>query len=111
MVQQYVDADILTFVSTYEGFGMPIVEANVVGRPVLTSNISSMPEVAGDAACLVDPFDVNSIREGLLKIIQDDNYRNNLIEKGKVNAQRFNPSFIAKMYLDIYKKIYQESSN
>lgn len=111
MVQQYVDADILTFVSTYEGFGMPIVEANVVGRPVLTSNVSSMPEVAGDAACLVDPFDVNSIRKGLLKIIQDDEYRNNLIEKGKVNAQRFNPGFIAKMYLDIYEKIYQESGN
>ena len=60
-----MNTDILSFVSTYEGFGMPIVEANAIGRVVVTSNVLSMPEVAGNAAHLVDPFDVNSIREGI----------------------------------------------
>ena len=105
MVRQYVDCDILTFVSTYEGFGMPIVEANVVGRPVLTSNISSMPEVAGDAACLVDPYDVQSIREGLLKIINDKKYRDDIIEKGLENCKRFDAQKIMEMYYELYRKI------
>ena len=105
MVQQYVDCDILTFVSTYEGFGMPIVEANVVGRPVLTSNISSMPEVAGGAACLVDPYDVASIRAGLLKILNDESYRNGLIEKGLENCKRFDGQHITEMYFDLYKMV------
>lgn len=59
--KKYEDCDILTLVSTYEGFGMPIIEANRVGRPVITSNILSMPEVAGEAACLVNPFDIENI--------------------------------------------------
>ncbi|MFM7851415.1 MAG: glycosyltransferase, partial [Flammeovirgaceae bacterium] len=63
ILKKYESADIVSFVSTYEGFGMPIVEANTVGRVVVTSNILSMPEVAGNAARLVDPFDVGSIRE------------------------------------------------
>jgi glycosyltransferase involved in cell wall biosynthesis len=105
MVQQYVDCDILTFVSTYEGFGMPIVEANAVGRPVLTSNLSSMPEVAGSAACLVDPFDVTSIRNGLLKIINNEEYRNNLIARGFENCKRFDAQQIAEMYFDLYRKV------
>ncbi len=56
LVKKFIECDMLLFASTYEGFGMPIVEANIVGRPVITSNILSMPEVAGDAAILVDPF-------------------------------------------------------
>src|SRR5262245_25129314 len=64
IVDEYVQSDAVLLVSTYEGFGLPIVEANAVGRPVITSNIWSMPEVAGDAACLVDPFNVQSIQNG-----------------------------------------------
>ena len=67
--KKYEDCDILTLVSTYEGFGMPIIEANRVGRPVITSNILSMPEVAGEAACLVNPFDIENIN--FLRIIND----------------------------------------
>lgn len=105
MLEKYRQCDILTFVSTYEGFGMPIVEANGVGRPVLTSNLSSMPEVAGDAACLVDPYDVASIREGLLKIINDDAYREDLVKKGFENRKRFDANHIAGMYHELYQKI------
>ena len=63
--QKYFGCDMLTLVSTEEGFGLPIIEANAIGRVVVTSNISSMPEVADGAACLVDPFQVSSIRSGI----------------------------------------------
>ena len=82
MIRQYQLADIIVLPSTYEGFGMPILEAQAVGRPVLTANISSMPEVAGDAACLVDPYNVMEIRDGILRIISDDEYRRGLSNQG-----------------------------
>ena len=103
--EKYIECDILTFVSTYEGFGMPIIEANCIERVVITSNISSMPEVAGEAACLVDPFSIEDIREGIYKIINDNEFRSGLIQKGQVNRQRFNPDVIADAYLQIYKDI------
>lgn len=105
MLQRYHGADIIALASTYEGFGMPILEAQAVGRPVITSNIYSMPEVAGDAACLVDPFDVHSIREGIAKIITDDAYRDALVKKGFENVKRFDPDKIALQYYELYKEI------
>jgi glycosyltransferase involved in cell wall biosynthesis len=102
MVRKYEECDVLVFPSLYEGFGMPIVEANAVGRPVLTSNLSSMPEVAGNAACLVDPLDIRSIRHGLLKIIRDDSYRNQLIANGFENRKRFEANEIARQYAALY---------
>jgi glycosyltransferase involved in cell wall biosynthesis len=105
MTAKYAEADIITLISTYEGFGMPILEAQATGRPVITSNILSMPEVAGDAACLADPYDTASMREGILKIIQDDDYRNGLLEKGYENIKRFDPENIAGQYLSLYQKI------
>ena len=82
VVRGYEEADIVTLVSTLEGFGMPIVEAQAVGRVVVTSNVSSMPEVAGDGACLVDPLDVSAIRAGIRKVIDDGSYRGALISWG-----------------------------
>ena len=105
VVRKYQQCDLLTFCSTYEGFGMPIVEANVVGRPVVTSDISSMPEVAGNAACLVDPFDSASIRSGIRRVIKDVDYRSKLIANGRVNAERFDANNIAEQYLAIYKEM------
>jgi glycosyltransferase involved in cell wall biosynthesis len=105
ILKKYHTADLISLVSTYEGFGMPILEAQAVGRPVISSNILSMPEVAGDAACLVDPYDVSAIREGILKIINDSAYREELVRKGQANIKRFDPQKIALQYLDLYKKI------
>jgi glycosyltransferase involved in cell wall biosynthesis len=105
IVQKYKDCDMVVFASTYEGFGMPIVEANATGRPVITSNICSMPEVANDAACIVNPYDVQSIRDGIIRVIQDSDYRQNLIENGLKNARRFKAENIALQYLSLYKEI------
>ena len=109
LVQRYREADVISFVSTYEGFGMPIVEAQCVERVCVTSNCSSMPEVAGQGACLVDPFDVASIRAGFQRVIADADYRRDLIEAGRVNRLRFDGQQIADEFLRIYRLVYDES--
>jgi len=101
----YQQCDLVAFVSTYEGFGMPILEGNAVGRPVITSNLLSMPEVAGNAACLIDPYDVTQIRAGILRIISDEEYREILIENGFRNIERFEPRVIARQYIELYKEL------
>ncbi len=103
--QQYVDCDIVSFVSLAEGFGMPIIEAQASGRPLITSNLSPMSEVAGDGACLVDPLDVSQIRAGILRIIADPDYRDQLVERGLLNAVRFSPGTISGQYHDLYRRI------
>ena len=101
----YAECDILLFASTLEGFGMPIIEAQIVGRVVVTSNISSMPEVASDAACLVDPYDVSSIRSGIEKIIKDEAYRTSLIKKGVNNVSRFDAKNVSLQYEKLYERM------
>ena len=73
----------LTYVPYFEGFGIPILEAMNCDTPVMTSNVTSMPELSSGAALLVDPFSVQSIKEGMLKIARDENVRSFLIEKGR----------------------------
>lgn len=107
ILEEYAKADIVLFASTLEGFGMPILEAQTVGRVVVTSNLSSMPEVAGNAACLVDPMQVQSIRTGVLKVIQDEKYRNDLIQKGFENIKRFQAETVARQYEAVYNEILQ----
>ncbi len=110
IVNEYIKCDVLIFASTYEGFGMPILEANATGRPVLTSNILSMPEVAGNAACLVNPFDIDDIRRGILKILSDELFRGQLVTNGYINAKRFNPKNISNQYINLYKEIHQNNN-
>ncbi|MBI3671560.1 glycosyltransferase family 4 protein [Candidatus Azambacteria bacterium] len=97
-------ADIFLFSSFYEGFGMPILEAQVLGAPVITSNISSMPEVAGDGALMIDPKDSEEMAEAIYKISSDENLRKNLIEKGFKNAEKYSWERCAKETLDIILK-------
>jgi glycosyltransferase involved in cell wall biosynthesis len=105
MYDAYCAADLVCFVSTYEGFGLPILEANAVGRPVVTSNLSSMPEVAGPAACLVDPYNVMSIRAGIRQVLDDPEYRNELVRQGFRNASRFCAHVVAQEYLALYREV------
>ena len=84
---------------------MPILEAQSVGRPVVTSTVTSMPYVAGDGAVLVDPFSVASIRAGLLRVIEDGALRAELIERGRRNVRRFDSDSIGTLYLDLYRSL------
>jgi glycosyltransferase involved in cell wall biosynthesis len=94
------------FASLYEGFGMPIIEAQLVGKPVITSDIDPMPWVAGkEGAHFVNPYDVQQIRAAIIKVMDDANYRNSLVERGLKNVQRFEPTKIASMYEEVYREV------
>jgi len=88
------------FPSFYEGFGLPVGEAMACGTPVLTSKVSSLPEVGGAAVCYVDPYDTMSMKNGLEKLIIDSNYRQDLIENGKKHIQQFTWKKTAALILD-----------
>lgn len=104
VVRAYEACDLLLFASTSEGFGMPILEAQAVGRPVVTANVSSMPAVAGEGgACLVNPFDVADIQRGVLRVIEDAAFREQLVAKGFENVRRFRAQAAAEAYLGLYK--------
>ena len=102
---EYVKADLLTFISTVEGFGLPVIEAQSTGLPVVTSNCSSMPEVAGKGAILVDPFDVASMRSGIMDMISNTEKRNMAVQEGLVNARKYSMEHVALQYLDIYNEL------
>jgi len=108
LLRHYHDADAVAFPSTYEGFGLPILEGQAVGKPVLTSNLSPMKEVAGDGACLVDPYDVISIRSGLLRIIKEKEYREQLVKAGLVNAARYSLTAIVERYASLYRELLEK---
>ncbi len=103
VVELYQQADLVAFVSTYEGFGLPIIEANAVGRAVITGNTTSMPEVAADAALLVDPHDVAAVRGGIIDLIHNAGLRAELIANGLENRKRFTPEIIARQYAELYR--------
>lgn len=103
--QLYQECDLVFFASTYEGFGMPILEAQAIGRAVITSNCTSMPEVAGDGAILVDPYREEEIRAAIVRLTSDNAFRNVCIEKGYENLKRFHPDLIAEEYLKLYAQI------
>ena len=106
----YVKADLVAFASLSEGFGLPIIEAQAVGRPVITSNFAPMSSVAGEAACLIDPYSITEIRNGVLKIIADESYRNQLIVAGFNNIQRYSPRSTAEQYTQLYLSMLEQSN-
>lgn len=105
VVKEYENCDIVNFPSLFEGFGMPIIEGQAVGRPVLTSNILPMKSVAGEGAVLVNPKSVESIKNGYIKIITNEDFRNNLVKKGGLNVKRFQLNTVTGLYLDLYKNL------
>ncbi|MBW4575391.1 MAG: glycosyltransferase family 4 protein [Aphanothece sp. CMT-3BRIN-NPC111] len=99
----YSKADVFVYPSYYEGFGLPVLEAMTLGTPVVTSNTSSLPEVAGDAALLVDPNDPTQLADAILKVISDSSIRQELIDKGKERAKLFSWERTAKETINAYK--------
>ena len=99
---------VFLYPSLRESFGIPILEGMACGVPVITSNTSSMPEIAGDAAHIVDPRDSDQITEGITKILTDEIYRNELIQKGQERAKMFSWANMAEQYLKLYQEVYAE---
>ncbi len=95
----------LSFVPIFEGFGLPIVEAFQSGVPVICSNVTSMPEVAGDAAWMVDPFRIDDIAAGMEKLSADTEYRNQLIAKGHIQKKKFSWEQTAKLLWECISKV------
>lgn len=103
MLEEYKECDIVNFPSTYEGFGMPIVEGQAVGRVVVTSQIEPMKSVGGKGVVLVDPYSVDSMRKGYESIIEDKSLRDATISMGVKNSERYDLYRITKEYFEIYK--------
>ena len=104
LVQAYNAADVLVSPSLHEGFGMTVLEGMACGTPVITSNVSSLPEVAGDAAVLVDPMNVQAMVEAVCRLQNDSDYRNWLIHKGLERAKSFTWEMTAEQIAKVYEK-------
>jgi glycosyltransferase involved in cell wall biosynthesis len=100
----YESAAAFVFPSRYEGFGLPPLEAMACGTPVVTSNVSSLPEVVGDAAVLVNPENVFDIARGIRDVLLDEELRARLIRRGREQAARFSWTWTARQVLEIYKQ-------
>jgi glycosyltransferase involved in cell wall biosynthesis len=105
LVQAYNAADVLLAPSLYEGFGMTVLEAMACGIPVITSNVSSLPEVAGDAAILVEPMDVQAIVEAVCRLKNDPAYREELRNKGLARVKLFTWEMTAAQVAKVYEKV------
>jgi glycosyltransferase involved in cell wall biosynthesis len=101
----FQSARALVFPSLYEGFGMPIVEAFASGVPVLTSTVSALPEVAGDAALQVDPRDVEAIRDAMLRLADDSALCTRLVAAGSLRAKRFSWQTCAEKVVTVYREV------
>jgi glycosyltransferase involved in cell wall biosynthesis len=101
----YSSARVLVYPSLYEGFGLPVIEAMACGCPVITSNVSSLPEVAGDAAFLVNPYDVRDICGAIARLLTDDRLRSEFVAKGKARAKTFSWKKTARKTMNLYRRV------
>ncbi len=101
----YNAADLLVYPSLYEGFGLPVLEAMACGTPVVASNTSSMPEVAGDAGMLVDPYDVDAIADAIHSVLTDRDLHTRLSDMGREQAARFSWREAARETLAFYRSV------
>ena len=99
----YNAATLLAYPSVYEGFGLPVLEAQACGTPVLTSNLSSLPEAAGGGAVMVDPYDVEALADGLNRLSTDESLRNDLRAAGLARAGQFTWSRAAQETARTYR--------
>lgn len=104
----YSGARCFVFPSLYEGFGLPVLEAMACGTPVITSNVSSLPEVAGDAALLVDPYDTNAIANAMTRLLTDASLHHELRKKGLLRAREFTWKRTAYETLNVYRQLLRQ---
>ena len=107
LVEYYSSARVLIYPSLYEGFGLPVLEAMACGCPVITSNVSSLPEVGGDAAFLVNPYDIRDICGAIARLLTDNRLRDELIARGKVRSRIFSWAKTAGETLNVYHQVEQ----
>ena len=96
---------VFVFPSLYEGFGLPPLEAMASGTPVVTSNVSSLPEVAGDAAVLVDPYDPEALADAMMRVLTDEKLRKDLRRRGLERAKQFSWEQSVRRVREIYGKV------
>jgi glycosyltransferase involved in cell wall biosynthesis len=101
----YESAAVFVFPSRYEGFGLPPLEAMASGTPVVTSNVSSLPEVAGDAAVLVDPYQSSAIADGIERVLRDESLRREMRAKGLARARQFSWDASVRRVREIYGQV------
>ncbi len=101
----YNAADLFIYPCLYAGFGLPPLEAMACGTPVITSNLTSLPEVVGDAGIMINPYDKKQLVEAIHRVLTDENLRENLIKKGLQKAKDFSWDKAAKETLTVYRKV------
>ncbi|MBU7595711.1 glycosyltransferase family 4 protein [Metabacillus halosaccharovorans] len=101
----YSLAEVFTFPSLFEGFGLPPLEAMACGTPVVCSNKASLPEVVGDGAICVNPVDIEEISESIIRILSDTNFKNDLIRKGEKQVQKFTWETCVNSTINLYRDI------
>jgi len=111
LIDLYQHASLFVFPSRYEGFGLPVLEAMACGCPVICSNVSSLPEVAGDAALLVDPSDMAGLACEMERVLTDSHLRQDLRERGLTQAAKFTWDRTARETIAVYKKVVQKQSS
>jgi alpha-1,3-rhamnosyl/mannosyltransferase len=102
----YAVSDILAFPSLYEGFGLPVLEAMASGCPVVCSNTTSLPEVAGDAGIMIDPADQVSLKDRMMELLENSQLSEELTQKGQARAKMFTWGNTAENTLAVYKKVF-----
>jgi len=105
LAAEYRNADALVYPSIYEGFGLPVLEAMACGTPVITSTGGSLPEVAGDAAELVDPYDVEGLARAIIKVATQPDYAAGLQARGLARASEFTWDRSARRHLEVYQEL------
>lgn len=101
----YKKALCFIYPSVYEGFGIPILEAMVSDCPVITSSVSSLPEVGGEAAIYFDPNDPEHIAHQIMRVVDDSSLRNEMIEKGKIQSAKFDKQLLTNQLMQVYKEL------
>ena len=104
----YQMAEVMVYPSFFEGFGLPVLEAQASGCPVITSDISSLPEAGGDGASYINPDDTSEIGQKIYKILSDEKFKNDLIQKGRYNAEKFGEKQVADCLMKMYKELIQK---